>query len=235
MIFGLWSSASRTLKRVSPSGTGVERIVPPEQHAGGRRAAGEVGHREIAEGEHAGVDARMEALGEARLAPVRRAERMAEARHPADVMAAGAGAERDRLRAELVADGEQLFGDLVERLVPGDALPRARAARPLAPHRIFQPVRMIDEIERDGADRAQPAVIERRVAVALDLDQAAVAHVQQHAAAAMAAAAHAFEDLMVSKPGARLDSNIRNIHGATRVDEITLTTKANIPRHRSSG
>ena len=229
MIFGLCVERFADVEAGLAVGTGVERIVSPEQHGGGRGVAGEVGHRKIAERLDAGVDARMEALGKAGLAPVRRAERVGEARDPPDMVAAGTGAERDRFRSEFRADGEQLFGDLVERLVPADAFPRARSAWALPPHRECQAVRMIDQIERDGSDRAQPAVIERRVPVALDLDQAAVAHMQQDAAAAMAAAAHALEHLLARELRAGLDCDRWTIHGGTGANALTLTKKIDIP------
>ena len=104
MIFGFVSSASRTLKRVSPSGPELSGLWPQNSMQAGGVSAGEIGDGKITEGQDAGVDARMEALGKARLAPVRRAERMTEARHPTDVMAAGAGAECDGFGPELLAD-----------------------------------------------------------------------------------------------------------------------------------
>ena len=87
-------------------GAGIERIVAPEQHTGGRRSAGEIGDGKVAKGENAGVDSWMKALRKARLAPVRRAERMTKPRYPADVMAAGAGAERDGFGPKFLADRE---------------------------------------------------------------------------------------------------------------------------------
>src|SRR5262249_16895018 len=157
-----------------------------EQHAGRRGIPGEVAHREIAEGQQAGVDARMKALGETRFAPVGRAQRMPETRHPADVMAAGPGAERDRLGAELRTYGEQAVADLVERFVPRDPLPLARTARTQAPQRMAKAVRMVDEVERYRPDWAETAVVERRVGIALDLGQPSVGNVQQHAASTVA-------------------------------------------------
>ena len=59
---------------------------------------------------------------------------------------------------------------------------------------MFQSVGVIDEIDRDRPDRAEPAVAERGVAVAFDFHEAAIPYVQKHAAAAMATAADAFQD-----------------------------------------
>ena len=83
------------------------RVMTPKEDASRRHLAGVIAHREIAEGQNRGVHPRVEALGEARLAPIGGAERMAEARHPADMMAAGAGTERDGLRSVLFSNGKQ--------------------------------------------------------------------------------------------------------------------------------
>ncbi|MCZ7562969.1 MAG: hypothetical protein M5U08_03450 [Burkholderiales bacterium] len=173
----------------------VDRVVAPEQDALGRRVAGVIAHREVAEGEETGVDPRMETLREAGLAPVRRAERIAEARDPADVMAAGAGAERDRLGPEPVADVGEPLGDLVERRIPADPFPSTGPARAETALRVLEPVGVVDEVDRDRADRAQPPVVERRLAVALDLDEAPVAHMHERPASAVAGTADTLEDL----------------------------------------
>ena len=57
---------------------------------------------------------------------------------------------------------------------------------------------MIDQIDGHRADGTEPPVIERRGRIALDLDELAVAHVQQRAAAAVATAADALEHLRVA-------------------------------------
>jgi hypothetical protein len=129
-------------------GPGVDGIVAPEQHAPRRRVAGEVADRKIAQGENAGVHPWVEALGEARFAPVRRSQGMSETRHPPDVVAAGPGAERNRFRSELVSNGQQARADLVKRFVPTDPLPLSRPARPLSPHGILETIRVVDEINR---------------------------------------------------------------------------------------
>src|SRR5665811_700966 len=110
------------------------------------------------------------------------------------MMAAGAGAERDGLRPVFVPNGEHTLGNLVERLVPGDALPFAGLALGLAPQRIFEPIRVVYKIGRHRPDRTQAAMIERRLAIALDLQQHAIPHVQQYPAPAVATAADALQD-----------------------------------------
>ncbi len=155
-------------------GARVRRIVAPVHDELRRRAAGEVADGQVAHRLDAGVHARVEALREPGLAPVRRAERVAEARDPADVMAARAGAHRDRLGTALGADLQDLLADLVERLVPRDALPLAGAARTDAPLRVFQAIGVIDELRGRGADRAEVAVIQRTFGIALDLRELAV-------------------------------------------------------------
>jgi hypothetical protein len=172
---------------------GIERVVPPEQDAPRRDITGVVAYRQVAEGEDAGVDPGVEALCEPRLAPVRRAERMAEARHPADVMAPGSGAERNRLGTVALANGQEPRADLVERLVPGDAAPLPGAALAETAHGVFQAVGVIDEIERRRADGTEAAVVERRLAVPCHLHEHAVLDVEKHAAAAMAGPADALE------------------------------------------
>ena len=107
MVRGLCASASHHIEARLAVRPRQHRVMTPKQDASRRHLAGVIAHREVAEGQDRGVHPRMEALGEARLAPVGGAERMAEARHPADMMAAGAGAERDGLRPVLVANGEQ--------------------------------------------------------------------------------------------------------------------------------
>src|SRR3974390_3517686 len=110
------------------------------------------------------------------------------------MMTAGPSAERNRPRPGSIARGQQPLTDLPERGVPGDALPFAGLALALAPQRIFQPVLVVYEIGGHRPDGAQAAVIERRFAVALDLHQHTVPHMQQYAAAAVAAAADTLEN-----------------------------------------
>src|ERR1017187_10509954 len=118
---------------------------------------------------------------------------MAEARHPTDMVAAGAGSQRNGLRSITLANGEHAVRDLIERIVPGNALPPAGLTFALAPQRIFQPVRMVDKVGGHRPDRAQAAMIDRRGAVALHLPQHTVPDMQQDAATAVATAANALE------------------------------------------
>ena len=53
---------------------------------------------------------------------------------------------------------------------------------------------MVDEVCRHRSDRAEPAVIEWRLAISLNFQENAVPHVQQHSASAVATAANALED-----------------------------------------
>src|SRR6185503_17284399 len=180
-------------------GARVRRLVPPVHDHRRRRAAREIADGQIAHRLDAGVHARMEALREPGLTPVRRAERVTETRYPADVMAARARAHRDRLGPRLRADLEDLLRDLVERLVPRDALPLAGALRPDAPLRILQAVGVIDELRRRRADRTEVSVIQRAFGIALDLRQLAVLDMHERAATAVAAAADALQDLDVAR------------------------------------
>ena len=83
------------------------RVVTPKENASRRNVAGVIADREIAEGQNRGINARVETLGETRLTPVGSAERMTETRHPANMMAAGAGSKRDGLRSVPVSNGKQ--------------------------------------------------------------------------------------------------------------------------------
>ena len=171
-----------------------DRVVAPIEDTRRRHLAGVIADRKVAEGQDRRIHPRVETLGEARLAPVGCAERVAEARHPADVMTAGAGTERDGLGSILCTDREQTLRDFVERIVPGDAFPLAGLALALAPHRIFQPVRMVDKVGRHRPYWTQATMIERRLAIALDLQQHPIPHVQQYTASTVATAANALED-----------------------------------------
>ena len=77
------------------------------------------------------------------------------------VVVLGGPDEVERVGAGLLADGEHLVADLVDRLVPGDAL--VLAVHEL--HRIFQPVRMLGHavLAHRGSLGAVRAEIERGV------------------------------------------------------------------------
>ena len=113
-------------------------------------------------------------------------------------MAARARAHRDRLGPALRTDLQNLFRDLVERLVPRDALPLAGAARPDTALRVFQAVGMVNELRGRRADRTEVAVIQRAFGIAFDFGELAVFDVHQRAAAAVAAAANALQYLDVA-------------------------------------
>src|SRR5450631_2311345 len=168
--------------------------MAPKKNAGRRHLAVVIADREVAEGQDRRVYPRMEALGETRLAPVRSAECMAEAGNPSDMMAAGAGTQRNGLRPMPLANVEYALGDLIESIVPGNSLPLAGLAFSLASQRIFQSIGVVDKVGGHRPDRTQAAMIERRFAIALDLQQHAISDMQQHAAPAVATAADAFED-----------------------------------------
>src|SRR5450631_3908526 len=100
--------------------------MTPKEDASRWHLAGVIANREVAESQDRGIHPRVEALGEAWLAPVRSAERMAKAGNPSDMMAAGAGTQRNGLRPMPFANVEYTLGDLVESIVPGNSLPFAR-------------------------------------------------------------------------------------------------------------
>src|SRR5262245_8651506 len=112
-------------------------------------------------------------------------------------MAPRARAHRDRLGSALRTDLEDIFRNLVERLVTRNALPLTGAARADAPLRVREAVGVIDELRGRGADRAEIAVIQRTFGVAFDLREHAVLDVHERAATAVAAVADALQNLYV--------------------------------------
>lgn len=174
----------RGARRVGePGGAGV---MAPEQHAAG---VGEIqgGHAD-AEGIGAGVI--LVPVAELRgVDPVRTAEGVDQPLDPENAVGESGGAGRrhregDALGAALVAQAAELAGGCRQRLVPADALP-ARigiALGPRALHRIEQTIAAVDQLRR------RPALDAKRAAggmlrIRLDLDQAAVLHCRDAAAA----------------------------------------------------
>ena len=111
-------------------GARIEGIVAPDQDAAGLDRAVVVTDREIAVGEQTDVDTGQEALGRARLAPVGRTDGVGEARDEVNVVAARARAQGNVLGPLCFSDVDEACRDLVERLVPGDALPALAPAFP---------------------------------------------------------------------------------------------------------
>src|SRR3974390_3782460 len=103
-------------------GPGVQWIVTPDQDARRLGLAVVIADRQCAHRQMRGVDAREEALRVTRLAPIRRAERVGEARHEVAMVTAGAGADRDALGTVLGNDRLHLAGEDGAAVVPGAAL-----------------------------------------------------------------------------------------------------------------
>jgi hypothetical protein len=89
---------------------------------------------------------------------------------------AGADVRPDRLGAELGDDLAEARGDLVGRVVPGDALEAPGAFRADAPHRVQQTVRRARVVEVAVELVAQRAAGERMRAVAFEADGHPVLH-----------------------------------------------------------
>jgi hypothetical protein len=166
----------------------------------------------------------MKALSKSGLAPVRGAERVTKPRHPADVMAAGASAKRDGLGTKFISDCEQSLRNLVKRLIPRNSLPSPRTACTNPAQRVFQPIRVIDEIKRDGANRTQTTMIKRRLAITFDFDQAVALNVEQHPATAMTTAAGAFED------GRCLAHDDDSVFSSSSTQATVLTSESSAPQ-----
>ena len=106
-----------------------------------------------------------------------------------------------RFRAVIALDGGQLFSDFTQRIVPRHALPLARSSLAIAPHRIFEPVGMIDQFLRRIADGAKTPTAERAFRIALHFDQGVVGDMQKDAATTVTTAADAFQDLYILRGG----------------------------------
>ena len=111
--------------------------------------------------------------------------------------------------AVLVADAAHLPGDVVERLVPRDALVLARAARAGAAHRVFQAVLVIEPL--DLADAAGAGMQGRQLGlparrIGRDPDDLVVDDmgVDHAAAAAIVAAGAGDDDFAFAAGGARV-------------------------------
>ena len=112
------------------------------------------------------------------------------------------GEERDLLGAELLLDLQESLGREVERGLPGDFLeglvtPVAAAAQ----ERLLQPVRIVEEAHAAGAARAEVAVRERVLGIALDLRHAAALHVRADAALPEAEFAERRDDPVAVRAG----------------------------------
>ena len=90
--------------------------------------------------------------------------------------AAGADVGPDRLGAEFPDDGLEPPGDLVERVVPGDALELAPALRTDPPHRIEETLGRLGIGDVVVELRAQDAARERVLGIALEPHRAPVLH-----------------------------------------------------------
>ena len=151
----LQTSRQRVLPHVRAGHLAVEQL---ERHRGGREAGARLG------------------------AEVGRAVLQRQALHEGAQLLGVADVEDRRLGPALGPDALEVGGDLLERLVPRDRLELAGAARPGAPQRREQPVLVVDVLARRGALGAERAAVVRILARALDLDDAAVAHVEVEAA-----------------------------------------------------
>jgi hypothetical protein len=171
--------------------------MAPKADNFGRDIAEKITDREISHCLRTGIDTRVKALSEAGLTPIGAAERISEARHPANMVAAGTGAKVNCLSAKFRFNLRQFLGNFIEHIVPAKALPIAGAALTFAPHRIFKPVRVVDHFFGGIANGTETALIERTVWIAFDFYQHIVFYMQQGTAAAMTTSAHAFEDLCV--------------------------------------
>jgi hypothetical protein len=146
----------------------------------GERGIGE----QVAVGEDVGDQLRREALMRVVLEEGRAADRVEE-QIVGEVVLGRQRLHRDRARAVLGDDRVQPRGDVVERLVPGDAAPAAGAARAVAPQRIKQALRREGHVRRGLAFRTEVAAAQWVPAVAFHVHAGggAAACLDQHFAA----------------------------------------------------
>jgi hypothetical protein len=102
------------------------------------------------------------------------------------ISAMGAVGEGKRLRAETISKRRQPPGHLIERLIPGEALPLVCAAFARTLQRKIEAGGVIEVIDKELAAGAKPSARYGMVEVTLDLDGATVFNPQAHAATRMA-------------------------------------------------
>ena len=102
------------------------------------------------------------------------------------VGAQSAGGGRHGLGAGLLLDLVEFLGDFRKRLVPRDALPLVLALLARTFERVVHARRVVHEIQRLVAARAQAALVRRVVRVAFRVDEFAVFYVGKHTAVLMA-------------------------------------------------
>ena len=183
-------------------GVGLQRLGAPDHHHVGVLPVGVgiavlmpfrgVHDGEVADAGRRAARARQVARvpGEADGADVGRAQAgAAQKRHPGRDVAAGAVVHEDGLAAEarLVQVRVDPVADLVERLVPRDALPLVLAPLARAAQGVLRTLLVVHALDEVEAAHAQAPVRARVQRVALDLLQLAVLDVHEHAAGVMAA------------------------------------------------
>ncbi len=90
------------------------------------------------------------------------------------IRAVGAVGEGQRFRAMSVSQHRQTLGHLIERLIPGEALPMIGAAFPCALQRVIKAVRMIEMIDQKSAPGTKPPARDRMIGIPFYLDRASV-------------------------------------------------------------
>ncbi len=148
---------------------GTARVGGPHQQAaGGIRGHGGRGLDLCAEGHllrHLGGGEAAAALGQV----VGRAEGMRQALELWPRLLGVAGEERGRRGTVRVPGCAQALGDGVQRLVPGDALELAAAARARSPQRVEQALRVVAAIQLDVTARTVGTVDLHRLAVRVEV------------------------------------------------------------------
>jgi hypothetical protein len=98
----------------------------------------------------------------------------------------GAVGKRECFWAVLIPERPQPLGHLIERLIPGEALPLICAAFPNTLQRIIEASGVIEVIDKQSATGTKPPAGDRMVWVSFDLNRAVVFDAQAHTTARVA-------------------------------------------------
>ena len=136
------------------------------------------------------------------------------------VVPAGALTERDGFRPCLISYRADLCRNLGERLFPRYAFPFSGAPLALSPQGRLEPLRVVRDVRREDALGAHPALVHWRRRIALDLDDLAVLHMDEHSATAVADPAYALYNrdavVHILSPDGPPERSCADRHGAQK-------------------
>ena len=180
-----------------PVRAGDKRVVPPEKYAFGRRLSVIIADHEAAVGQVAYGYPRDKALREARLVPVRGAERVCEPYDVHVVVSSSALPDGDGFGARLFSYIVYFAGYLVQGVVPRKPLPPAFPPPLLPLERVFKAVGVVGYLRGLYPLDAHPPPAHGGFRVALHACDAPVLYVDEYAASSVADPANASDYLFV--------------------------------------